>query len=43
METLFGAVVFVFAVIWAFHVERNTARTAEALTRLEKILEKKGK
>lgn len=43
METIFGTIAFVLAVVWAFHVERNTARTAEALGRIEKLLEKKEK
>jgi hypothetical protein len=43
MEVVISAIGFVFLVLWAFHVERNTARTAEALKRIEVLLEKKEK
>ena len=41
METILGTIVFVLAVVWAFHIDTNTARTAESLKRIEKLLEKK--
>ncbi|MGB4800333.1 MAG: hypothetical protein WBP03_02350 [Candidatus Saccharimonadales bacterium] len=43
MESLLGTAVFVLAVVWAFRIEKNTARAAESLERLEKILGKKEK
>ncbi len=43
METILGTIVFVLAVVWAFHIDTNTARTAESLKRIEKLLEKKEK
>jgi hypothetical protein len=43
VETILGTIVFVLAVVWAFHIDTNTARTAESLKRIEKLLEKKEK
>lgn len=39
MESVIGAVALVFVVVWAFHIDRNLARAAESLERLEKIYE----
>ena len=47
MESLIGTVFFVLVLIWAFRIETNTAKTVEALNRIEKRLAendtKKGK
>lgn len=43
MESIIGALIFAFAIIWMFHIERNTARTSETLKRIEKLLEKSAK
>lgn len=41
---LFYLIVFAFALIWAFRIEKNTAKTSEALQRIEQLLkERKGK
>ncbi len=43
METVIGTILFILAALWAFHIDVNTARTAESLKRIEKLLEKKEK
>ncbi len=43
MEVLFGTLGLVIALIWAFRIEINTARTSETLQRIEKLLEQQTK
>lgn len=40
---IFTIVITIFVLIWMYRIEANTARTAEALARIEKKLAEKGK
>jgi len=40
---IFGFIGAIIAIIWAVRIEINTAKTAETLARIEKLLEKEGK
>jgi hypothetical protein len=43
MQAAFGAFGLIIALIWAFRIEINTARTSETLQRIEKLLEQQNK
>ncbi len=38
---IFSLIIMIFVVVWAYRIEINTARTAEALKRIEGELVKK--
>jgi len=43
MESFIGTIFFVFVLLWAYRVEKNSTKSKEALERIEKLLTEKNK